>query len=116
MAGPIRANPSRLNGLQLKTLAILQALARERAFANPPDPDGSVLIHTLPYAHGDHFHIGRRVVSTRDATGLVNPNVMSALVRKGLLLAGPAGMPILTAAGLGYETGITAQVLHGADH
>ena len=116
MAGPMRANPSRLNGFQLKTLAILQALARERDFANPPDPDGSVLIHTLPYAHGDHFHIGRRVVLARDATGLANPNVMNALVRKGLLLGGPAGMPILTGAGLGYETGITAQVLHGADH
>jgi hypothetical protein len=116
MAGPPRANPGKLNALQLKTLAILQALARERDFANPPDPDGSVLIHTLPYAHGDHFHIGRAVVLARDATGLANPNVMNALVRKGLLLGGPAGMPILTGAGLGYETGITAQVLHGADH
>jgi hypothetical protein len=116
MAGPPRANPGKLNALQLKTLAILQALARERDFANPPDPDGSVLIHTLPYAHGDHFHIGRAVVLARDATGLANPNVMNALVRKGLLLGGPAGMPILTATGLGYETGITAQVLHGADH
>jgi hypothetical protein len=116
MAGPPRANPGKLNALQLKTLAILQALARERDFANPPDPDGSVLIHTLPYAHGDHFHIGRAVVLARDATGLANPNVMNALVRKGLLLGGPAGMPILTGAGLGYETGIAARVLHGADH
>jgi hypothetical protein len=44
----MRANPSRLNALQLKTLAILQALARERGFAHPPDADGTVLIHTLP--------------------------------------------------------------------
>jgi hypothetical protein len=116
MARPTRANPSRLNALQLKTLAILQALARERTFAHPPDGDGTVLIHTLPYAHGDHFHIGRAVVATRDATGLANPNVMNALVRKGLLLGGPAGMPILTGAGLGYDTGIAARVLHGADH
>jgi hypothetical protein len=116
MAGPLRANPSRLNALQLKTLAILQALARERAFADPPDDDGTVLIHTLPHAHGDHFHIGRAVVLARDATGLANPNVMNALVRKGLLLGGPAGQPILTGAGLGYETGIATRVLHGADH
>jgi hypothetical protein len=116
MARPMRANPGKLNALQLKTLAILQALARERAFAHPPDPDGTVLIHTLPYAHGDHFHIGRAVVSTRDATGLANPNVMNALVRKGFVLGGPAGMPILTGAGLGYDTGIAARVLHGADH
>ena len=116
MAGPPRANPSRLNALQLKTLAILQALARERAFASPPDPDGTVLIHTLPYAQADHLQIGRAVVLARDASGLANPNVMNALVRKGLLLAGPAGMPILTGAGLGYDTGIAARVLHGADH
>ena len=112
----MRANPSKLNALQLKTLAILQALAGERNFAHPPDGDGTVLIHTLPYAHGDHFHIGRAVVSKRDATGLANSNVMNALVRKGLLLGGPAGMPILTSAGLAYETGISARVLHGADH
>ena len=112
----MRANPSKLNALQLKTLAILQALAGERNFAHPPDGDGTVLIHTLPYAHGDHFHIGRAVVLARDATGLANPNVMNALVRKGLLLGGPAGMPILTSAGLGYETGIAETILHGAGH
>jgi len=116
MAGPPRANPGKLNSLQLKTLTILQALARESAFANPPDGDGTVLIHTLPYAHGDHFHIGQSVVLARDATGLANPNVMSALARKGLLLGGPAGMPILTGAGLAYETGIAAQILHDAGH
>jgi hypothetical protein len=110
----MRANPSRLNALQLKTLALLQALARERSFANLPDADGTVLIHTLPYAHGDHFHIGRAVVLARDATGLANPNVMNALVRKGLLLGGPAGMPILTSAGLGYDTGAAEKILHGA--
>ena len=41
MASPLRSNPSRLNALQLKTLAILQALARERDFAHPPDDDGT---------------------------------------------------------------------------
>jgi hypothetical protein len=56
------------------------------------------------------------VVLARDATGLANPNVMNALVRKGLLLGGPAGMPILTSSGLGYETGIAASILHGAEH
>jgi hypothetical protein len=112
----MRANPSRLNALQLKTLAILQALARERAFADPPDADGAVLIHSLPRIHGDHFHIGGAVVATRAATGIANPNVMNALVRKGLLRGSPAGMPILTGAGLAYETGIAAQILHAADH
>ena len=56
------------------------------------------------------------MVLARDATGLANRNVMNALVRKGLLLGGPAGMPILTGAGLDYETGIAARVLHDAGH
>ena len=112
-----RPNPKKLNALQLKTLAILQALARERAFADPPDEDGTVLIHSPPHAHGDHFHIGPAVVRARDATGLANPNVMNALARKGLLLGGPAGQPILTAEGLAYDTGLADAILHGgADH
>ncbi|HET6520730.1 MAG TPA: hypothetical protein VFG47_13060 [Geminicoccaceae bacterium] len=111
----MRSNPKRLNPLQLRTLAILQALARERAFADPPDRDGAVVIRTLPHAHGDHFHIGPAVVSARDATGLGNPNVLSALARKGLLRGGPAGPPVLTAEGLAYETGIAAEILRGAD-
>lgn len=32
---PTRTNPLKLNPLQLKTLAILQALAREPGFADP---------------------------------------------------------------------------------
>jgi hypothetical protein len=112
----MRPNPKRLNPLQLRTLTLLQALARERAFANPPEPDGTVAIHTLPHAHGDHFHVGPAVVSVRDATGLGNPNVLNALARKGLLLAGCLGLPALTADGLAYDTGIAPEILHGGDH
>lgn len=111
-----RPNPLRLNPLQLRTLAILQQLARSTGFAEPPDGDGMVLIRALPRPHGDHFHVGDAVVLARDATGLANPAVFGALVRKGLLLAGPVGMPIVTAAGLAYDTGIAAQVLHRATH
>jgi hypothetical protein len=112
----MRPNPKKLNPLQLRTLALLQALARERAFANPPEPDGTVSIHTLPQAHGDHFHVGPAVVSMRDATGLGNPSVLNALARKGLLLAGRNGLPVLTTEGLAYHTGIAAEILHGGDH
>ena len=112
----MRPNPKRLNPLQLRTLTLLQALARERAFAYPPERDGAVLIHTLPHAHGDHFHVGPAVVSARDATGLGNPSVLNALARKGLLLAGRTGLPVLTAEGLAYDTGIADEILHGADH
>ena len=108
----MRPNPKKLNPLQLKTLAILQATAQDERLANPPDADGTVLIHSLPHAHGDHFHVASAVVRARDATGLGNPNVMNALVRKGLLLAGVAGAPILTAEALGYDTGIADQIVH----
>jgi hypothetical protein len=104
----MRPNPKKLNSLQLRTLKVLQALARERAFADPPKPDGAVSIHTLPQAHGDHFHVGPAVVSVRDATGLGNPSVLNALARKGLLHAGRSGLPVLTAEGLAYNTGIAA--------
>jgi hypothetical protein len=107
----MRTNPKRPNPLQLRTLTLLQALARERACADPPEPDGTVSIHTLPHAHGDHFHVGPAVVSVRDATGLGNPNVLNALARKGLLLAGRTGLPAFTAEGLVYDTGIAAEIL-----
>lgn len=112
-----RANPLKLNTLQAKTLAILQQLARTPGIAEPPDADGSVRLRGLPHAHGDHFHVGDALVMARDATGLGNPAVFSALIRKGLLLASPSGMPALTVGGLGYDTGVADQVLHrGAHH
>jgi hypothetical protein len=111
----MRPNPKKLNALQLKTLTILQAMAKDQWLANPPDADGTVLVHSLPHAHGDHLHIGAAVVQARDATGLGNPNVMSALARKGLLVAGIPGPPILSPEGLAYETGIIDEVLQQAD-
>jgi hypothetical protein len=111
-----RPNPLKLNPLQLKTLAILQALARVEGYADPPDAEGRVALRYLPDPHGDHFHVGHAVVSTRDAAGLANPAVYGALERKGLLATGPGGRPALTAAGLAYATGIERQVLHEAHH
>lgn len=111
----MRPNPKKLNALQLKTLALLQAMAGEGAFADPPAEDGTVAIHSMPHAHGDHFHVGRTVVSERDATGLGNPNVLNALVRKGLLVSRP-GRLVLTEEALAYETGVAAQILHRPDH
>jgi hypothetical protein len=113
---PLRPNPSRLNPLQLKTLTILQALAREPDFAAPPGEDGSVRIHALPHAHGDHVHLGGAVVALRDLTGLANPSVLNALARKGLLKGGTDGAYTVTGAGLGYDTGIAEQILQGGDH
>jgi hypothetical protein len=112
----VRPNPKKLNALQLRTLAILQAIARQPAMADPPEQDGTVSIHTLPHGHGDHLHIGAAVVSVRDASGLGNPNVLNALTRKGLLRHGSTGLPSLTLEGRNYHTGIGTTLLHGSDH
>ena len=112
----MRPNPKKLNALQLRTLSILQAVACQPAFADPPDQDGTVSIHTLPHRHGDHLHVGAALVAARDATGLDNQNVMNALARKGLLRQSAAGLPSLTLEGRDYPTGIDAAVLHAADH
>ena len=36
----VRPNPKKLNALQLRTLAILQAIARRPDLAGPPEQDG----------------------------------------------------------------------------
>jgi hypothetical protein len=113
---PPRPNPAKLNPLQLKTLAIMQALAREPDLADPADEDGNVRIHSLPHVHGNHVHLGQAVVAMRDMSGLGNPSVLNALARKGLLKGGPDGAYTVTGDGLGYETGIARQILHGSDH
>ncbi len=108
-------NPSRLNALQLKTLTLLQEIARHPMYATERE-DGDVSIEMMPNAHGDHFHIGSRVVMGRDATGLDNPAVHTALARKGLVVGAGGGGLVLTAAGRAYETGIRDKILHGSDH
>ncbi len=113
---PDRPNPLKLNPLQARTMALLQELARQPGFANPPEAEGNVPLRYLPDPHGDHFHIGSAVVRSSDATGLNNPAVYGALARKGLILAGARGMPIVTAAGLAYDTGIADRILHRSDH
>ena len=85
----MRANPKKLNALQLKTLALLQAMAGESAFADSPAEDGTVAIHSMPHAHGDHFHVGRAVVSGRDATGLGNPTSSARCYARASSSAGP---------------------------
>lgn len=111
-----KKNPLKLNALQLKTLTLLQQLARSPNHAQPGDEEGSVFVTNFPAAHGDHFHVGDAVVLARDATGLANPNVFAVLERKGLLRSMfPLGA-MLTAEALAYDTGLAGQVLHRADH
>jgi len=113
---PQKANPLKLNPLQLRTLAILQVLAQDPSHALPPEPSGAVAITNLPHPHGDHFHVGAFVVAARDASGLYNEAVWKALERKGLARAAFPQVIALTPEGLAYETGIRGQILHGGGH
>src|SRR6266700_2575038 len=103
---PPKRNPLNLNALQLKTLTLLQELARTAGQPAPEgEPDGVALMQ-LPDPHGDHFHIGEAVVAARDATGLRNPAVWAALERKGLIRPKLPQAVILTTLGQEYDTGM----------
>jgi len=82
---PSKRNPLGLNPLQLKTLTLLQELARLAGTPAGDDEPGGLAVTELPSPHGDHFHLGGAVVAARDATGLRNRSVWAALERKGLI-------------------------------
>ena len=117
---PPKRNPLNLNPLQLKTLTLLQELARIAGTPAPSGDDGDepggLAITELPHPHGDHFHLGDAMVAARDATGLRNPSVWAALERKGLIRPKLPEAVILTAAGQEYDTGLGAAILHRASH
>ncbi len=113
---PSKLNPAKLNPLQLRTLVLLQAIARLPDAAKET-PEGDIAITAFPHAHGDHFHLGDATVAARDATGLENQNVWSALARKGLVRADWPHAIALTPEGIGYDTGIADEILHrGGGH
>jgi hypothetical protein len=111
---PPKKNPLGLNSLQLKTLTLLQELARLPAYSRPAE-EGSVAVRP-PEPHGDHFHIGDAVVVTRDASGLRNPAVWLALQRKGLIRSMYPEGAVVTPLGLDYETGLRDTILHKSGH
>lgn len=111
-----RLNPLKLNPLQLRTLTVLQALARVPGAANAGPRSGEVTIERFPEAHGDHFHLGDAVVATKNATGLYNDKVWHALERKGLAHADWPHRLTLTQEGLRYDTGLAGEILHRASH
>ncbi|MQX36488.1 hypothetical protein [Roseospira navarrensis] len=112
---PPKANPKKLNTLQLKTLTLVQELAKDPEAATPDPATGNIRIGRLPRPHGNHFHLGPYVVSKADATGLDNQGVWMALIRKGLIEPTDQGMA-LTPEGQDYETGLRETILHGSDH
>lgn len=113
---PPKRNPLNLNPLQLKTLALLQALARLPDHAAPVGAEGAIRVTNLPHPHGDHFHLGDAVVVSRDASGLGNPAAWTALERKGLIRSMFPDAAVLTPEGLAYDTGLSDAILHRADH
>ena len=113
---PPKRNPLNLNPLQLKTLTLLQELARIAGKPAAEDEPGGLAITELPNPHGDHFHLGEAVVAARDATGLRNPAVWTVLERKGLIRPKLPEAVILTALGQEYDTGLRDRILHRAGH
>ena len=111
-----KRNPLNLNALQLKTLTILQELARSPSHAAPAEEPGAVIVRDLPQPHGDHFHVGAAVASSADATGLGNVAVWVALERKGLLRSMFPLAAVITEAGLAYDTGLADKILHRHHH
>lgn len=109
---PRTQNPSSLNRLQLKTLTLLQELAKDSEIAADDGEGGRRILH-LPHPHGDHFHVGAYVAHSRDASGFTNQSVWLALERKGLARSGFPYTITLTAAGLAYETGLRDEILLG---
>jgi hypothetical protein len=111
---PPKRNPLNLNPLQLRTLTLLQALARLPDHSR--QEGDAVVVDNLPHPHGDHFHLGDAVVMTRDASGLFNQAAWVALERKGLIRSMFPEAAVLTGAGLAYDTGLADAILHRADH
>ena len=111
---PPKKNPLALNALQLKTLTLLQELAREPGNSGSAEEAGITV--RPPDPHGDHFHLGDAVVATRDASGLRNPAVWVALERKGLIRSMYPHKAVVTPLGLDYETGLRETILHKSGH
>ena len=113
---PPKHNPKKLNNLQLKTLALFQECAKF-GLATPGEELGDIVITQIPRPHQDHFHVGKGVVLTKDATGLSNRGVWAALNRKGLIRSGEFPFSTtITSDGLAYETGMKEIIIHDSDH
>lgn len=112
---PPKINPLKLNPLQAKTLVLFQELARHPETSQANDA-GETVLTSLPHPHGNHFHVGSKVVMTKDASGLGNQAAWVALERKGLIRGSFPFAVTVTAEGLAYDTGIAGEILHGSDH
>jgi len=106
----------KLNKLQNRTLSLLQELAQDPDVAITDETSGEVTIPHMPHAHGDHMHIGRFTVSSRDASGFSNQAVWTSLERKALARGNFPLSITLTKAGLDFETGLLQSMAEESDH
>lgn len=113
---PPKNNPLKLNKLQLKTLTLLQELARTPSMATQDEATGGAVITQFPAPHGNHFHLGPFIVAAKDASGLRNEGVLKALARKKLVFANLPVSVMVTKEGLDYETKMAEQIFHHANH
>jgi len=111
-----KKNPLKLNKLQLRTLALAQVLARDPQASRTDETTGDVELLSVPHPHGDHVHVGKFVVSAREASGFANPAVWTALKRKGLANDANPLTVTLTADGVAYDTGLGDRFLSESDH
>lgn len=95
----------KLNALQNRTLALFQELAKSPETSSAIEGTDDVSVMFIPTPHGDHVHIGKFVVSAKDASGFNNEKVWLALERKGLAKSEFPFRLILTKAGIDYKTG-----------
>lgn len=116
MSSSPKKNPLKLNKLQLRTLALLQVLAKQSELIQTHADTGEVTITQLPHPHGDHMHIGPFVIASRDASGFDNPSVFAALKRKGLVVDRPTIGTTLSPEGLTYQTGLEDKFIETSDH
>jgi hypothetical protein len=113
---PPKKNPLKLNKLQLRTLALAQAIAADPDMAHVNEASGEATLLKLPHAHGNHVHVGKFVVSARDASGFDNAAVWAVLTRKGLVRRDDPLTMTLTVAGLSYDTGLGDKFMAPSDH
>lgn len=111
-----RQNPLKLNPLQLRTLAVLQALARDPRSAGTGPGAGEMTVERFPEPHGSHLHLGAAVIAAKDASGLYNEKVWHALERKGLARSDWPHRVTLTPVGLAYDTGLADVLLRPSPH
>lgn len=98
-----------LNPLQRRTLALFQELSKNPETSSPIEGSDEIAIAFIPKAHGSHVHIGKFVVSVKDASGFTNEKVWLALERKDLARSEFPMRIILTKKGLDIDTGFDRQ-------